>query len=132
MVGDCCELGGSEDFVDLSALYRVWTKWAESNNTGKGMSQNKFRAALKSLYLQNVRPGQKKMPDGKPGKWVVVWAIKRAEWVHHDRGINGDARGMAGPRPNRRMGSAGRADAVWSAGRPKRVTNQPCKWSWWW
>jgi putative DNA primase/helicase len=88
-VNDCCELGTKEDFVDLPALYRVWCKWAEENNTGKGMSQNKFRAALTGLYLDPVRPGQKRMPDGEKGKWAVVWGIKRGECSYTERGQYG-------------------------------------------
>ncbi|TXH19784.1 MAG: hypothetical protein E6R06_23705 [Mycobacterium sp.] len=88
-VNDCCEIGTADEFVDLKALYAVWKGWAEANNTGKGMSQNKFRAALKALYLDPVKPGQKAMPDGKPGKWLVVWGIRRAETSVTDRGQYG-------------------------------------------
>lgn len=88
-VNDCCETGTADEFVDLRALYAVWKGWAEANNTGKGMSQNKFRAALKALYLDPVKPGQKVMPDGKPGKWLVVWGIRRAETSVTDRGQYG-------------------------------------------
>lgn len=84
-VEECCETGTAEDFVDFVELFRVWGAWAEENNTGRGMSRNKFRAALKSLYLDPIRPGQKKMPDGKAGKWLVVWGIKSAEAKVIDR-----------------------------------------------
>ncbi|MFM8856321.1 MAG: phage/plasmid primase, P4 family, partial [Actinomycetota bacterium] len=88
-VNECCELGTAEDFVDLPDLYRVWCKWAEANNTGKGMSQNKFKNSVKALYLKSVRPGQKRMPDGQQGKWAVVWGIKRAEYAYTERGQHG-------------------------------------------
>lgn len=88
-VNECCELGTAEDYVDLKPLYTVWQGWAEANNTGKGMSQNKFRAALKALYLDPVKPGQKKLPDGKPGKWAVVWGVQRAQTTVMVRGLNG-------------------------------------------
>lgn len=90
-VNECCETGTAEDFVDLKPLYTVWQGWAETNNTGKGMSQNKFRAALKALYLDPVKPGQKKLPDGQPGKWLVVWGIRRAETTVASRGQYGQA-----------------------------------------
>ncbi|ULN32593.1 DNA primase family protein [Mycolicibacterium smegmatis] len=83
--GECCEIGSAEDYVDLAELFAVWRKWAEQNNTGKGMSQNKFQSAIRSLYLDSVRVGQKKRPDGKPGKWMVVWGVKRAEARYTDR-----------------------------------------------
>ncbi|KUI11448.1 hypothetical protein AU192_01305 [Mycobacterium lehmannii] len=88
-VNECCEIGTAEDFVDLKPLYTVWQGWAETNNTGKGMSLNKFRAALKALYLDPVKPGQKKLPDGKPGKWAVVWGIQRAQTTVISKGLNG-------------------------------------------
>jgi P4 family phage/plasmid primase-like protien len=88
-VKECCEIGTGEDFVDLSPLFGVFKAWAETNNTGKGMSQNKFRAALKALYLHPIRPGQKKMPDGEPGYWPVVWGITRAQTACHERGLHG-------------------------------------------
>lgn len=88
-VNECCETGGSDDFVDLKPLYAVWQGWAETNNTGKAMSQNKFRAALKALYLDPVKPGQKALPDGKPGKWSVVWGIRRAQTTVTGKGQNG-------------------------------------------
>lgn len=88
-VTECCELGTADDFVDLKSLYTVWRAWAEANNTGTGMSQNRFRAALKALYLDPVRPGQKRLPDGKPGKWPVVWGIRRAETTATSKGLNG-------------------------------------------
>jgi putative DNA primase/helicase len=88
-VNECCEIGTGEDFVDLKPLYTVWQGWAETNNTGKGMSQNKFRAALKALYLDPVKPGQKALPDGKPGKWLVVWGVRRAQTTVIGRSPNG-------------------------------------------
>ncbi len=88
-VNQCCEIGAGEDFVDLKPLYTVWQGWAETNNTGKGMSQNKFRAALKALYLDPVKPGQKALPDGKPGKWSVVWGVRRAQTTVTGRSPNG-------------------------------------------
>lgn len=88
-VNECCEIGTAEDFVDLKPLYTVWQGWAETNNTGKGMSQNKFRAALKALYLDPVKPGQKKLPDGKPGRWAVVWGVRRAQTTVINKGVNG-------------------------------------------
>ncbi|WP_445168765.1 DNA primase family protein [Mycolicibacterium sp. Dal123E01] len=88
-VNDCCEIGTGDDFVDLKPLYSVWQGWAETNNTGKGMSQNKFRAALKALYLDPVKPGQKALPDGKPGKWSVVWGVQRAQTTVTGKGQNG-------------------------------------------
>jgi phage/plasmid-associated DNA primase len=88
-VNDCCEIGSSEDFVDLQMLYRVFGKWSGENNTGKGMSQNKFRSALTALYLDPVRAGQKRPPDGRRGKWLVVWGIKRAECTYTERGPHG-------------------------------------------
>jgi putative DNA primase/helicase len=88
-VNECCELGSADDFVDLKPLYTVWQGWAETNNTGRGMSQNKFRAALKALYLDPVKPGQKALPDGKPGKWAVVWGVRRAQTTVTGRGLNG-------------------------------------------
>ncbi|WP_280305069.1 DNA primase family protein [Nocardia neocaledoniensis] len=91
-VEECVALGTSEDFVDLRELFRVWTAWAEENNTGRGMSQNKFKAALKSLYLDPIRPGQKKLPGGKTGKWLVVWGIRSAEVTVIDRGPLGGPR----------------------------------------
>ena len=78
-VNQRCVIGGEDDYVDLQELFTVWRAWAEATNTGKGMSQNKFREALKALYLDPVKPGQKRMPDDKPGKWLVVWGIKEAE-----------------------------------------------------
>jgi P4 family phage/plasmid primase-like protien len=78
-IAECCEIGTAEDFVELASLYRVWGKWAEQNNTGRGMSQNKFRAAIKALYLGAVKPGQKF--EGPR----VVWGIKRAEVTYRDR-----------------------------------------------
>ncbi|MCA4726896.1 DNA primase family protein [Mycolicibacterium fortuitum] len=83
--GECCEIGSEQDYVDLSELFGVWRKWAEQNNTGRGMSQNKFQSAIRSLYIDSVRIGQKKMPDGKAGKWMVVWGLKRAEAKYTDR-----------------------------------------------
>jgi putative DNA primase/helicase len=88
-VNECCELGDADDFVGLQPLYRVWRKWADENNTGRGMSQNRFRAALRGLGMPEVRPGQKKMPDGGNGKWSVVWGVKRAETAHTERGLHG-------------------------------------------
>lgn len=88
-VNQCCEIGTADDFVDLKPLYAVWQGWAEANNTGKGMSQNKFRAALKALYLDPVKPGQKALPDGKPGKWAVVWGVRRAQTTVTGKGLNG-------------------------------------------
>lgn len=88
-VNECCEIGSPEDFVDLKRLYGVWQAWAEASNTGRGMSQNKFRAAIKALYLDPVKPGQKSMPDGQPGKWLVVWGIRRAEVTVNGRGHYG-------------------------------------------
>ncbi len=88
-VNECCEIGTADDFVDLKPLYTVWQGWAESNNTGKGMSQNKFRSALKALYLDPVRPGQKALPDGKPGKWLVVWGVRHAQTTVTGRSPNG-------------------------------------------
>ena len=84
-VNECCVLGAADDYVSLAALFRVWRKWAEENNTGTGLSQNKFRAALTALYLDPLKPGQKKMPDGQVGKWAVVWGVKRAECAYTDR-----------------------------------------------
>lgn len=75
-VNQCCEIGTAEDFVDLKGLYAVFKGWAETTNSGKGMSQTGFNKALKGLYLDPVRPGQKKTPRGK---WEVVWGIQRAE-----------------------------------------------------
>lgn len=88
-VDECCEIGTADDYVDLRALFRVWRRWAEENNTGKGMSQNKFRGALKALYLDPIRPGQRKMPDGQTGKWLVVWGIKAAQATYIERGQYG-------------------------------------------
>ncbi len=88
-VNECCEIGTADDFVDLRPLYTVWQGWADTNNTGKGMSQNKFRAALKALYLDPVKPGQKAMPDGQPGKWLVVWGIRGAATTVTERGQYG-------------------------------------------
>jgi P4 family phage/plasmid primase-like protien len=78
-VNECCVIGDENDYVDLQQLFKVWQAWTEATNTGRGMSRNKFREALKSLYLDPVKPGQKRMPDDTPGKWLVVWGIKYAE-----------------------------------------------------
>ncbi|CCF61162.1 DNA primase family protein [Nocardia cyriacigeorgica] len=91
-IEECCVIGTADDFVDLRELFRVWGRWAEVNNTGRGMSQNKFRAALRSLYLEPIRPGQKKAPDGKAGKWLVVWGISEAKFTFAERDSFGDDR----------------------------------------
>jgi putative DNA primase/helicase len=88
-VNECCEVGTKHDWVDLTALFAVFRHWAEENNTGKGMSKTKFNTAIRALYLPQVRPGQKRRPDDEPGKWLVVWGIKRAKCSYTDRGQHG-------------------------------------------
>jgi putative DNA primase/helicase len=86
-VEQCCELGTAEDYVDLQVLFRNFGKWARENKTGERMSQNAFSKALKSMNMAPIKPGQKKMPPGKSGKWLVVYGITRAsvEYIDRDR-----------------------------------------------
>mgnify|MGYP000461565524 CR=1 FL=1 len=84
-VEQCCEIGSGDDFVDLSDLFRVWGKWAAENRTGERMSKNAFAKALKTMNRSPIKPGQKKMPKGGPGKWLVVHGIKHAQTTFTNR-----------------------------------------------
>lgn len=91
-VRGCCEIGDENDYVDLGALFKVWGMWAKENKTGERMSQSAFRGALKSLGGDPgtpIRPGQKRKPNDEPGKWLVVYGVKRASTVEvfTDRGV---------------------------------------------
>ncbi|WKG01395.1 phage/plasmid primase, P4 family [Mycolicibacterium sp. HK-90] len=90
-IAECCVVGAAEahthrncecDQVDSARLYVVWKHWAETNGHNPGSHVN-FRSALKALYLDPIKPGQK---FNGPR---VVWGVKGAETAYTDRGQYG-------------------------------------------
>nr|WP_052741305.1 phage/plasmid primase, P4 family [Mycobacterium sp. UM_NZ2] len=76
-VGECCEIGAGDEYVDDAALFRVWGKWATENKSGERMSKAAFRRALKALDVKALDGGEIK-PSQRNNGQRVVWGIRRA------------------------------------------------------
>jgi P4 family phage/plasmid primase-like protien len=88
-IAECCIVGTAKahmhrncdcDYVDSGRLFAVWEKWAKTNGHMPG-SHVSFRSALKALYLDPIKPGQR-----AEGGVRIVWGIKSAETIYTDRG----------------------------------------------